>query len=165
MNRDPETLLGSLTPLGPPHELRERVLAKVAAELTYTKRFHWERWCGVGIAAGLLFGALMNAYVSWKHDQQLAVLLKPDSSFSQAASIARHSDWQPFSYASGATDSFTLYAQTVDRLLRDFDAGGKEKHREETKKNSQDRSALPGSPAGDLADWQRHHDPDYRQLA
>ena len=132
MNHDLERLLGSLTPLGPRPELRERVLAKVQAELESSNRFHWARWCAAGIAAGLVLGALLNGYVSWRHTERLAKLMEPASSSSDTAILARNPmpnahvlNWQPVFFASHATSAFSLYAQTVDRLLQDFEAGGK----------------------------------------
>src|SRR6516162_10818608 len=77
MNSDPELLLQQLTPRRPDPDVRARVLGRIEPELESGAGATWGRWCTVGIAAGILLGLALNAWITWRHEKRLAELIGP----------------------------------------------------------------------------------------
>ena len=89
MNHDSERLLEQLVPCPAPPELRQRVLAAVTRELAAGRPLRWERWCGLAVAAGLLLGLGLNAWVVQAQEQRLARLYGPRPVPQQIVELAR----------------------------------------------------------------------------
>ena len=169
MNPDPEPLLQQLTPRGADAAVRARVLTGVARELDAKSRLDWQRGCGLAVAASLLLGIVLNVGVSWNYEQRLAKLYGPVpvpapvlevAQAVEAVTDAPTAHWleQRFAVAYRPPWSLADHLRQMERILQDFETVRKEGPREKTQKDSQDRSAAPGSVPGALAHRQRHFD-------
>ncbi len=91
MNQDIERLLDELTPRGPAPELRARVLdavANVLADAPTPTRRRFRVGPGMGVAAALLAGLMMNYLANASVDRRLKAALGPPPVPRQAAEIA-----------------------------------------------------------------------------
>jgi hypothetical protein len=141
MNRDPETLLKQLTARGASSDVRARVLAMVGKELERRPRVHWQRACGLAVAAGLVLGIALNVWLSWRHETRLAQLYGPSPLPATVIDVARAvesvtdrptAQWltQRLAAAYRMPVSLREHIQRIERFLRDFETGGKEGPRE-----------------------------------
>jgi hypothetical protein len=92
MSDDIEDRLRQVTPRGAPPELRPRVLAAVAGELSAAasrpSRRQLQPRPGLAAAAAVLAGLLLNAWVNDTLDRRLAIVLGPPPADRRAAEIA-----------------------------------------------------------------------------
>ena len=159
MNQDIERLLDELTPRGPAPELRTRVLdavAKVLADAPTPTRRRFRVGPGMGVAAALLAGLMMNYLANASVDRRLKAALGPPPVPRQAAEIAaeitaltdsRTGRWAFEQLTASRSDSSEAqpYPVRLQELIREVTGDLEEPNHEPSEENRQMDRDLRGS--------------------